>query len=171
MRRRGMSEDAIVAALLVDNRVRCSPPLSETEVQTIAKSVCRYPAKDDGNKDIYHNCLPTEALNSEHDKNTTENTTQALSDKITEWVKQSSGWFSYEDIDKHFGLSTPAQKDNRWHIIKRLKAVGTIESHLKNNKLYRYINTSVRKIDFKTADNTKPLTIKYPFGTHICQMM
>jgi hypothetical protein len=101
---------------------------------------------------------------SEHDKNTTENTTAALSDRITEWVKQSNGWFSYEDIDKHFGLTTPAQKDNRWHIIKRLKESQVIEPNPKDNKLYRFINTSVRKIDFKTADNTKPLAIKYPFG-------
>lgn len=41
MRRRGMSASAIEAALLVEN-LRCDPPMSETEVRTIAQSVGRY---------------------------------------------------------------------------------------------------------------------------------
>ena len=41
MRRRGMSEDAIFAALLVENQ-RCVPPLDEDEVQGIAQSVGGY---------------------------------------------------------------------------------------------------------------------------------
>jgi putative DNA primase/helicase len=42
MRRRGLSEQAIAAALLIENRERCQPPLEEIEVLQIAKSVCRY---------------------------------------------------------------------------------------------------------------------------------
>jgi hypothetical protein len=42
MRRRGMSEDGIAAALVVENQ-RCDPPLPEADVRSIAKSVCRYP--------------------------------------------------------------------------------------------------------------------------------
>jgi putative DNA primase/helicase len=45
MRRRGMSEDAIEAALLAENQ-RCSPPLPKTEVQRIAKSVSQYEPAD-----------------------------------------------------------------------------------------------------------------------------
>lgn len=41
MRRPGMSEESIMAALLVENR-RCDPPLPENEVRTIAHSVARY---------------------------------------------------------------------------------------------------------------------------------
>jgi hypothetical protein len=44
MRRRGMSAEAILAALGADNRRRCVPPLPDTEVQKIARSVSRYPA-------------------------------------------------------------------------------------------------------------------------------
>src|SRR5262249_60926034 len=43
MRRRGFSVEAIAAALLVENRVRCQPPLEETHVQQIAESIGRYP--------------------------------------------------------------------------------------------------------------------------------
>jgi len=42
MRRRGLSEQAIAAALLIENRERCQPPLPEDEVYQIAKSVSRY---------------------------------------------------------------------------------------------------------------------------------
>jgi hypothetical protein len=42
MRRRGMSHEAIEAALLSDNACRCVPPLPEGEVRKIAASVARY---------------------------------------------------------------------------------------------------------------------------------
>jgi putative DNA primase/helicase len=42
MRRRGMSEEAIAAALLAENAQRCKPPLDEAEVRKIARSVARY---------------------------------------------------------------------------------------------------------------------------------
>ena len=42
MRRRGMGEAAIAAALLVENGDRCRPPLPEPEVRRIAASVGRY---------------------------------------------------------------------------------------------------------------------------------
>jgi putative DNA primase/helicase len=42
MRRRGMSEAAILAALAVVNEQQCDPPLPEDEVVAIARSVARY---------------------------------------------------------------------------------------------------------------------------------
>ncbi|MSP11815.1 MAG: DUF927 domain-containing protein [Chloroflexi bacterium] len=44
MRRRGMSADAILAALAAENQARCRPPLPAGEVALIAHSVMRYPA-------------------------------------------------------------------------------------------------------------------------------
>lgn len=46
MRRRGMTEDKIAAALLKVNQ-RCDPPLDEAEVRSIAKSISRYEPRDD----------------------------------------------------------------------------------------------------------------------------
>jgi hypothetical protein len=46
MRRPGMSEEAILAALRVENATRCQPPLPDAEVQQIAASVGRYPPAD-----------------------------------------------------------------------------------------------------------------------------
>ena len=42
LRRKGMSEEGIIAALLAENRTNCEPPLEEKEVLTIAKSISRY---------------------------------------------------------------------------------------------------------------------------------
>ena len=42
LRRRGMSESGIVAALRAENEARCSPPLLEEEILAIARSVCTY---------------------------------------------------------------------------------------------------------------------------------
>lgn len=44
MRRRGTSVSAIEAALVEENRLRCDPPLPESEVRMIAQSVGRYAA-------------------------------------------------------------------------------------------------------------------------------
>lgn len=42
LRRRGMSEPGIVAALRAENEARCAPPLADEEVVGIARSVCNY---------------------------------------------------------------------------------------------------------------------------------
>ncbi|HID22483.1 MAG TPA: hypothetical protein EYP14_08785, partial [Planctomycetaceae bacterium] len=47
MRRRGMSTDAILAALLAENDRRCDPPLATDEVRRIAQSVGRYAPEED----------------------------------------------------------------------------------------------------------------------------
>jgi hypothetical protein len=46
MRRKGMSERGILAALLEENAARCRPPLDEAEVRRTAHSVARYTASD-----------------------------------------------------------------------------------------------------------------------------
>lgn len=42
MRRRGMDQSAILAALLEENKLRCKPPLPQAEVRQIAESVGKY---------------------------------------------------------------------------------------------------------------------------------
>jgi len=42
MRRRGMTPAAIEAALIVENDTHCKPPLSASEVRSVARSVARY---------------------------------------------------------------------------------------------------------------------------------
>ena len=47
MRRRGMTPEAIEAALLKENAARCDPPLPEAEVRKVARSVSRYQSADE----------------------------------------------------------------------------------------------------------------------------
>jgi hypothetical protein len=47
MRRRNMDPEAILAALLAENQVKCNPPLDEDEVLAIVNSVGRYEADPD----------------------------------------------------------------------------------------------------------------------------
>jgi len=46
MRRRGMSESAILAALREENATKCDPPLEDYEVRSIAESVAKYPPSE-----------------------------------------------------------------------------------------------------------------------------
>lgn len=50
MRRGGMSQGAIEAALLAEN-AKCTPPLPEKDIREIAKSVSRYAPGEDGDKE------------------------------------------------------------------------------------------------------------------------
>ena len=43
MRRRSMTRESIMVALLEENRLRCEPPLSKKEVLSIARSISNYP--------------------------------------------------------------------------------------------------------------------------------
>lgn len=44
MRAKGMSDEAILAALIEENKTHCRPPLDEDEVRGIAQSISRYPS-------------------------------------------------------------------------------------------------------------------------------
>lgn len=45
LRARGLGEEALRAALLAENQVRCDPPLEPSEIERIARSVARYAAE------------------------------------------------------------------------------------------------------------------------------
>jgi len=54
MRRRGMSPEAITAALLAENVQRCDPPLPESEVKRISDSVAQYEHEEKVENSIPH---------------------------------------------------------------------------------------------------------------------
>lgn len=85
-------------------------------------------------------------------------------ERIEEWCKGTSGWFSYEELDRELGIKETKDKDKRRLIIFRMKQEQKLESHPRDNKLMRYVNVAVRVIDFKAATLRSPLAIRYPFG-------
>jgi len=59
MRRRGMGEQAIRAALAAENCERCDPPLTDGDVDSIARSVSQYkPSDTNGNRLVESSPLP-----------------------------------------------------------------------------------------------------------------
>jgi len=51
MRRRGMGQDAIEAALVKENHARCVPPLAPSEIRAIARSISQYPPAPGGRQE------------------------------------------------------------------------------------------------------------------------
>src|SRR5262249_38337202 len=51
LRQRGLSDDAIVAAIDEENRTRCHPPLRDDEVEALVQSALRYTAGSYAPKD------------------------------------------------------------------------------------------------------------------------
>ncbi|MFC1869682.1 bifunctional DNA primase/polymerase [Chloroflexota bacterium] len=157
----------ITERLLLDWNKRNSPPMDEVELlQTISSAYRRTPLEpptDGSNKESTMYYPSGGFLESQRYKSVTENVTKSRAEAIEEWVKDSNGWFSYEDIDREFNIRSEAEKLNRRVIIKRLRDAGIIEPHPGNNKLWRYKNVNVRLIDLKTATKRVPLGIKYPF--------
>jgi putative DNA primase/helicase len=66
MRRRGMTHDAIEAALLAENEARCDPPLGEVEVAKIADSVAGYAPNAKASEPVAEEGSPNEAGDDPH---------------------------------------------------------------------------------------------------------
>lgn len=87
LRRAGLSEDAILAALLETNEERCDPPLSEREVEDIARSITRYEAG------VFEDDVAADRELS--DTGNALRLVRAFGDRlryVSEW-----GWLAYED--------------------------------------------------------------------------
>jgi len=159
----------VTERIILDWNTRNTPPLPEAILlEKIARFYRQFPPHPPNGSVNNSSSLcisPDDShLESERNKGVTESVTEPLSERIENWIRESTGWFSYEDIDKEFGIKLEGEKSNRRMIIKRLKVPGTIEAHPKNNKLFRFVNTTIRLIDFKSATTRTPLALKYPFG-------
>lgn len=102
MRRRGMGEEEMYAALAVTNLTRCKPPLEEEEVRGIAASVARYaPAGSEANKGFEEIVLG----DGERPANMPYNTTDygnaerlvARHGKDLHYVHAFGKWLEYDD--------------------------------------------------------------------------
>ncbi len=163
MRKRGMSQGAIEAALLEENKNRCQPPLIEQEIETIAASVSRY--LNNGIESTYiNNTNVTEINEAKRDRNVTENVTASLAKRIEDWVVDTRGWFSTDEMDREIGITEDQAKNNRRQKLHRLREQGIIEQHQRINKQFRYINKQAVRLDYKNGNSASPLPIKWPLG-------
>lgn len=74
---------------------------------------------------------------------------ESLSQQVLAWVKDTSGWWSTQELDADLAIQGPGDKENRKKILQRLREQGIIESHPKVNKQWRYVNKRVTSLDFK----------------------
>ncbi len=88
----------------------------------------------------------------------------SLAEMIRGWVEQTTGWWQTDELDRDLGVSSVKDKNNRRFVLHDLKSKGIIEAHPKLNKQWRYINTRVTSLDFKVAQKTGALPVRWPLG-------
>lgn len=109
MRRRGLSEGAIAAALKVENLQRCVPPLPEGDIDKIARSIARYSPE-----------APIQAVDPEYGEGIY--TVNDLSDAVDELYEQgltagaSTGW---RTLDRHYTV-----KRGQWTVLVGIPSHG-----------------------------------------------
>lgn len=85
-----------------------------------------------------------------------------LSKKIRDWIEGTIAWFTNSQLDSELGIKTDVDKNNRRLILKRLCDKGKVQRHSEREGVYRYVNTSIERLDLEKA-TPKGLDIKLPF--------
>jgi len=89
---------------------------------------------------------------------------EGLSKRVRAWVANTGGWWETRELDSDLGISGPRDKENRKKILQRLHEQGIIEQHPKINKSWRYVDTRVTSLLFKTAATEGVLPVRWPLG-------
>lgn len=125
MRRKGMTEQGIKAALLEENSQRCDPPLDKREVERIAKNVARYEPEpqqgveeDQKVKDIRHEI---EQISTDTDKTELVKLLEPVLKRLARLDEATSEAYLSEEIKPRFGLKGEAIKAYRT-LLKRYRA-------------------------------------------------
>jgi len=84
--------------------------------------------------------------------------------RVLEWVKNTTGWWSTQELDTDLGFKDTQQKGYRRLILYRLKEQGIIEGHPRINKQFRYVDKRLTSLDFRTASSAGVLAVKWPMG-------
>ncbi len=164
MRRRGMPQAAIEAALLEVNRQQCNPPIPDSEVIAIAESVSRYAPetdksditdKTDKSDEIDKNCT---TLTSQTDVNQGKAIWRAVDTWLTNHKDER---FDLDTICRHLDYKTAIQ---RHHVAKKLSYEVSQGNFEKSDRLYRYIDNTYTRIDWQKASESEVLAVKWPYG-------
>jgi len=185
MRRRGMSVEAIEAALTAENIRRCHPPLSDKDIARIAASVSRYtpepsatttdpPDIDQALAEINKPNKPNipnipNKLNflniSEHSEHF-EGNPQAyknISRLVEKWLPFHKGeTFDLDTICRQLGVT---DRDDRHRVVVRLFHAVEADLLKKDGRLYSYIDKTYKLVPWEMAtgeDDT--LDVTWPYG-------
>jgi len=88
---------------------------------------------------------------------------QTLTKVITEWVEQTEGWFTYQQLDKDLDIGSPEGKTLRRGVLKGLCDAGSVQRDPKKNGVFRVLDNRAPIIDWQSADVSNVLDLKWPF--------
>ena len=87
-----------------------------------------------------------------------------LTPLIKEWINQTTGWFTYKDLDKDLDIESSEGKTLRRVVLKSLCDAGIVIRAPKQNGVFRLVQEEAPLIPWQTADATKIVALKFPFG-------
>ena len=90
-----------------------------------------------------------------------EKLTQAI---VQSWLEMTLGWWHYRDLDKDLDIVSPEGKTHRRVILKRLCDLGIVEKDPRQEGRFRRVENLAPLIEWQTADATKIVALKFPFG-------
>jgi len=88
---------------------------------------------------------------------------QNLAGEIKEWITNSTGSFTVDQLDREFCLTTRTEKNNRSKVLARACACVLIKKHKNIIGKYEIIDHSLNTVDLKNV-SIDPFEIKLPFG-------
>ena len=89
---------------------------------------------------------------------------EPLTPKIKEWINQTTGWFTYKDLDKDLDIESSEGKTLRRVVLKSLCDAGIVIRASKQNGVFRLVQEEAPLIPWQTADATKTIALEFPFG-------
>jgi hypothetical protein len=144
---------------------REEPPLDNTYLESCIYLLERYtPATEAKRYKNVTESVTESVTNTQKGEDKALQAQEKLSQQVLSWVKGTTGWWGVDELDKDLGLTGAQGKNYRRLILFRLKEQGIIEPHQKINKQWRYVNTRVTSLNFKTASTTGVLPIQWPMG-------
>ena len=99
------------------------------------------------------------------DDTLTTNTEYSLADRIKDWVINSPGSFSNQDIDREFCLTTRKEKQNRSKILERLHMARKIKKDKRKKGTWHIVDDNIDFVDLD-AEEPEAFPIVLPFGLH-----
>jgi hypothetical protein len=89
----------------------------------------------------------------------------SLAEKISDWILNSPGSFTTQDIDREFCLTTRGEKTNRSVILSRLHVARKIKKDKRRKGHWHVVDQDIEFVDLD-ADEPTSFSINLPFDIH-----
>lgn len=86
-----------------------------------------------------------------------------LSERLTEYISVTEGYFSVTECDKELQIVTAQAKTARRVAIHRMRERGILEKHPSKAGIYRRVEYDSPVIEWETADISATVPIRWPF--------